>query len=291
MRRRFVVPAVVLATVIVSPLARAQNASPAPVTGTAKAPVHVDGWGRPVAEPPKDHKPGPAPVRDLSGIWEPAEGWRAGVQANGARDNPSDRTHVLPFTPLGEQTWKSHKPGFGTTAVEIQFNNDPFNICDPIGTPRINLFNLRGVQIVQTKKQVLLLYQNSQVWRNIWMDGRELPKEFDEPRWYGYSVGKWTDDYTFVAQTRGLDERTWIDNAGRPHSDELMVEETFHRVNADIVELTLTINDPKMYTQPWVALNKFKLGLLPDSFDIREQLCSPSEAASYNTIQADAVKK
>jgi hypothetical protein len=254
-------------------------------------PVHVDGWGRPVAEKPKDYTPGPAPKRDLSGIYEPAAGWRAGVQATGARDFPSDRAHTLPFTPLGEKTWRSHRPGFGVTAVEIQYNNDPFNICDPIGTPRISLFNLRGLEIVQTPKQVLLLYQNSQVWRNIWMDGRELPKEFDEPRWYGYSVGKWTDDYTFVATTRGLDERTWIDNAGRPHSDQLTVEETFHRVNADIVELTLTIDDPKMYTQKWTALNKFRLGLLPDSFDIREQLCSPSEAANYNTTQADAVKK
>jgi hypothetical protein len=254
-------------------------------------PVHVDGWGKAVPDKPKDYKPGPAPKRDLSGIWEPADGWRAGVQATGARDFPSDRTHTLPFTPLGEQTWRAHKPGFGVTAVEIQYNNDPFNICDPIGMPRINLFNLRGVQIMQTKKQVLLLYQNSQVWRNLWMDGRELPAELPEPRWYGYSVGKWTDDYTFVAHTRGLDERTWIDNAGRPHSDELDVEEMFHRADADTIELTVTINDPKMYTKPWVALNKFRLGLLPDSFDIREQLCSPSEAANYNTIQAEAVKK
>ena len=253
--------------------------------------MHVDGWGKPVPEKPKDYKPGPAPKRDLSGIWEPEAGWRAGVQATGARDFPSDRNHTLPFTPLGEQTWRSHKPGFGVTAVEIQYNNDPFNICDPIGAPRIMLFNLRGLQITQTPKQVLLLYQNSQVWRNVWMDGRELPKEFDEPRWYGYSVGRWTDDYTFVATTRGLDQRTWIDNAGRPHSDQLTIEETFHRVNADIIELTLTIDDPKMYTQKWTALNKFRLGLLPDSFDIREQLCSPSEAANYNTTQAEAVKK
>jgi hypothetical protein len=222
----------------VAPVARAQSTPPA-AGGKVSPPVHVDGWGRPVAAKPKDYKPGPAPVRDLSGIWEPAEGWRAGVQATGARDNPSDRNHTLPFTPLGEQTWKSHHPGFGTTAVDIQFNNDPFNICDPIGTPRINLFNLRGVQIVQSKKQVLLLYQNSQVWRNIWMDGRELPKEFDEPRWYGYSVGKWTDDYTFVAQTRGFDERTWIDNAGRPKrpvdggGDLPPRERGHHRAHAD----------------------------------------------------------
>jgi hypothetical protein len=65
----------------------------------------------------------------------------------------------------------------------------------------------------------------------------------------------------------------------------------FHRVNSDIIELTLTINDQKMCTNSWIALNKFRLGLLPDSFDIREQLCSPSKAANDNTTQAEAVKK
>src|SRR5207249_3073420 len=61
---------------------------------------------------------------------------------------------------------------------------------DPIGFPRIELFNLRAIQIWQNKNQVQIVYQNSQVWRNIWTDGRELPKEILEPRWYGYSVGK-----------------------------------------------------------------------------------------------------
>jgi len=87
------------------------------------------------------------------------------------------------------------------------------------------------------------------------MDGRELPKEILEPRWYGYSVGKWTDDYTFVGETVGLDERTWIDNVGRPHSDQLKVTETWHHVNHDILELTPTIDDPKMQTTRWTALD------------------------------------
>ena len=62
-------------------------------------------------------------------------------------------------------------------------------------------------------------------------------------------------------------------------------------MNSDIIEVTLTINDPKMYTTSWIALNRFGLGLLPDSFDIREQLCSPSEVANDNAMQAEAVKK
>ena len=251
--------------------------------------IHRDGWDRIVPDAPKAPNSAPAPVRDLSGIWEPAPGYRDGVQATGARNYPADGKpeHELPFTPLGLQTWKSHKPGWGVTAVPIADNNDPFDICDPIGFPRIELFNLRAIQMWQNKNQAQIIYQNSQVWRNIWADGRELPKEILEPRWYGYSVGKWIDDYTFVVQTTGLDERTWIDNVGRPHSDELMVQETFHRVNHDIMELTLTINDPKMYTKPWNALNKLTLRLQPEWFDIREQLCSPSEAADYNKTVAD----
>ena len=90
------------------------------------------------------------------------------------------------------------------------------------------------------------------------------------------------DDHTFVAQTVGLDDRTWLDNAGRPHSDALRVEEKYQRVDADHVEMTITINDPKMYTKPWVALDKLPLRLQARSFDITEMECSPSETAEYN---------
>ena len=67
----------------------------------------------------------------------------------------------------------SHKAGFGVNIAPIADINDPFDTCDPIGFPRIILFNLRGVQIVQTPKQVLMLYQNTRTFRTIWTDGRE----------------------------------------------------------------------------------------------------------------------
>jgi hypothetical protein len=257
--------------------------------------IHRDGWDKVVPTVPRNQPAsGPAPVRDLSGIWEPTPGYRDGVFATGPREYPSDGKpeHELPFTALGRQNWMEHKPGFGVTAVPIAENNDPFDICDPIGFPRIELFNLRAIQIWQNKNQTQIIYQNNQAWRNIWNDGRDLPKEILEPRWYGYSVGKWMDDYTYVVETIGLDERTWIDNVGRPHSDELKVTETFHRVNKDIMELTLTITDPKMYTKPWTALNKFQMRLQPEWFDIREQVCSASEAMDYNkTVAEEAARE
>jgi hypothetical protein len=285
MSNRFMAAAILFTLLAFSPLTRAQTTE----RRESGKNIHRDGWDRIVPTAPKDQKSDPAPVRDLTGIWEPTPGYRDGVFATGPKEYPSDSKpeHELPFTPLGLKTWKEHKPGFGTTAVPIAENNDPFDICDPIGFPRLELFNLRAIQIFQTKGQVAIIYQNDQVWRNIWMDGRELPKEILEPRWYGYSIGKWTDDYTFVAETVGLDERTWIDNVGRPHSDELKVTETWHRVNHDIMEFTMTIDDPKMYTKPWNPLNKFRMRLQPEWFDIREMICSASEAQEYNKTVAE----
>ena len=149
--------------------------------------------------------------------------------------------------------------------------------------PREDLYELRTTQIIQTPEKVVMLYQFAKVWRVIWTDGRELPKD-PEPRWYGYSVGKWVDDNTLLVETTGTDERTWIDRAGRPHSADLRIEERFHRVDRDRMELTMTIDDPKMYTKPWVALDKLRFDLQPPDFDVREFICSPSEFAEYNKL-------
>ena len=54
-------------------------------------------------------------------------------------------------------------------------------------------------------------------------------------------------------------------------------------------ELTMKITDPKMYTEPWLALNKLPLHLQPPDFDIPELLCSPSEFAEYNNQVASPV--
>lgn len=241
----------------------------------------------PPGEPrPANAQTAPAPRRDLSGIWEPERSLGDGIQAFGAKNMPSDGKpeHELPYTPVGLAKWKANKPGFGVTEVPAWLTNDPLNICDPGGFPRANLYELRTTQIVQTPKQVIALYLFDKIWRSIWTDGRQLKKEYDEPRWYGYSVGRWVSDYEFVAETNGTDERTWLDNAGRPHSSELLVEERFHRVSRDRLELTVTITDPVMYTKSWVALDRFPFTLMADNFDIREMQCSPTETAEYNRL-------
>lgn len=239
-----------------------------------------------------------APKRDISGIWDGAEA-DGGRQPSGALEHPAlqkprgqgieggqpDETgimHPLMYTPLGLEALKKNKPsGPGVRQVPAGLANDPMDLCDPVGFPRMELYELRTIELLQTTTQVVYLNQYYGNWRVIWTDGRELPKDPD-PRWNGYSVGKWVDDYTFVVETVGLNPKTWLDHAGRPHSDDLRVEETFHRVDHDNMELTVKIIDPKMYAEPWLGLSKFPLHLQPANFDISEFLCSPSEWAEYN---------
>jgi hypothetical protein len=250
----------------------------------------------------------PAPRRDLSGIWN-ATGLDGGFQVNGAFEHPAlfpqkgpategareagagaegvrpDETgieHPLPYTPAGLAALKANKPsGPGVRQVPVALSNDPVDQCDPMGFPRMELFELRTIELSQTANQVIYLNQWYGNWRIIWTDGRELPRD-PEPRWNGYSVGRWVDDYTFVVETVGLNPRSWLDHAGRPHSADLRVEETFHRIDHDNMELTIKIDDPKMYKEPWLGLNKFPLHLLPADFDMPELLCSPLDMAEYN---------
>jgi hypothetical protein len=252
-----------------------QDASPQP-------PALLDEWPGHKLSQPKREAAAPAPIHDLSGTWDP--GFR-GIQTLGAMSMPDDGKpeHQLSYTPLGLETLHATRPSNGTRSVLPAENNDPVFACDPQGMPREDLYELRTTQILQTPQKIFLLYQFAKVWRVIWTDGRELPKD-PEPRWYGYSVGKWVDDTTLVVETSGTDVRTWIDRAGRPHSADLRIEERFHRVDHDHIELTITINDPKMYTKPWVAIDKLRFEMQPPDFDVREMICSPSEFAEYNKL-------
>jgi hypothetical protein len=246
----------------------------------------------------KEVSSAPAPRHDISGTWEPANGPGDGIQATGVKAVPDDGKpeHQLPYTALGLTTLKSHKALEGTDEVLPGFYNDPRDRCEPIGFPRTDFYNLRQTQILQNEYKVVILYEYAETWRVIWTDGRELPKlveggvqvgkEIREPRYYGYSVGQWVDDATLVVQTVGTmgDDKTWMDLAGRPVSDALRVEERFHRVDHHHLELTVTIDDPKMYTKKWVAMDKFPMRLQDPHTDVMEMYCSPSELERFNKL-------
>lgn len=184
-----------------------------------------------------------------------------------------------PMTPWGQAKFSANKPSYGPRAVPPAEGNDVIGNCDPIGFPR-NMFSpSRPIQFVQLPTELLQVFQYHGVWRQIWTDGRALPNDPD-PSWNGYSVGKWDGD-TFVINTIGLDESTWLDHFGYPHSAEMKVEERYHRVDHDTIQLVLTVDDPKAYTKPWVSPTKiFKLA---PGQSLEEDYCVPSQENYFNT--------
>jgi hypothetical protein len=228
---------------------------------------------------------GPAPRRDLTGVWD-AGG--AGIGGSGQADEREKAR--APFTKLGEEMFQQNRPGNGPRSAPVAEINDPLStLGDPSGFPRLLTFELRPFQVVHTPNQVLMLYMFEHRWRVIWTDGRQLPKDPD-PRWYGYSVGRWEDDTTFVVETVGLDDRTWVDNSGYPHSTSLKVTERYQRVAQNTLELSVTIDDPMVYTKPWLARNRLPLKLMPPGSDLMEMIPSASESQAYTRFISSQTK-
>jgi hypothetical protein len=245
----------------------------------------IDGWGVPIKDPLAGGKqPGPAPMRDISGMWEPASGPGGGIQANGAYSLPSDGKTEPPYTPEGKRVYDSHGALYGYRAVLPSLSNDPRNHCDPLGFPRSDFYQLRHTEILQSPTKTHILYQYDKRYRVIWTDGRDFPKELPDTRWYGFSIGKWADNTTFVVNTIGLvgEPKKWLDETGRPMSDQTKVEERFHRVNANRLEITVTVDDPKYTSKPYVAMDKFPMKLQTPDYDVVEMLCIPSDMEAYS---------
>jgi hypothetical protein len=98
---------------------------------------------------------------------------------------------------------------------------------------------------------VTILLEMQNTFRIIYLDGRKHPEMLaDYPQWMGHSIGRFEGN-VLVVETVGIDARTWIDTEGKEHSDKLRLIERFEKVNDNLINWTVTIEDPVFYTQPW----------------------------------------
>ena len=226
---------------------------------------------------------GPAPKRDLTGTWAgPSSGANVpgGFGGRGNAENPT----APPFTPLGQQMFARNKP---IGRFSPGGTNDPHaRYCDPFGFPQNMTNENRGMTIATMPNRTLILLQYMDLWREVWMDGRTLPtnvggrgKDVLDPKYNGYSVGHWEDDYTFVVDTTGLAPNTWATSSGYPHSVEAHVQERFHRDSRNDLTLTITMDDPKLYTQPFY-IGDVHFRWIPNQ-QLDDYTCIPSEVQLY----------
>jgi hypothetical protein len=259
--------------VLFASAAAAQTGNTQPKQGNAaRSPWKYYPTDRPVGDG------GPAPKRDLTGTWAgPSSG--AAVPRGTNMQTPT----APPLTALGKQLFEQNKP---IGKYSPAGTNDPHTrYCDPFGFPHNMTDEIRGMTITMLPNRMFILLQYMDVWREIWMDGRALPKGVAEgkdgldPRYNGYSVGHWEDDYTFVVDTTGLDDGTWATKNGYPHSIDALVHERFHRDSKYDLTLTMTMDDPKIYTKQFVIGEEHFRWIPNQQFD--EFTCIPSQVQQY----------
>ncbi len=232
------------------------------LTATAPLPaqwINLPSKGIPRTPDGKPNLTAPAPRRadgkpDLSGIWRQPDGVKYTV--NIAADlKPGD----VPFQDWAAKVYQHNQSNLS--------KEDPVGHCLPAGVPQMNAVPY-PYKIIQAPNEVIILYEAFHIFRQIFLDGRALPKD-PNPTWMGYSVGHWDGD-TLVVETTGMNDQTWIDSGGRPHSDALKVTERFHRDDFGTITLETTMDDPKAYTKPWTV--SYKLRLMPDT-ELLEYAC------------------
>jgi hypothetical protein len=144
---------------------------------------------------------------------------------------------------------------------------DPSNVCANVpGFPLAGLLS-EPIKIVQAPRMTIVLYEAGSLHRQIYSDGRTLPKEFNFPAFHGYSVGRWEGD-VFLVETAGFNDKTAFDLIGHPHSGALRVTERFRRRDFGHLDWEMTFDDPQLYTKPFTITVPHTLMADADIFEM-----------------------
>jgi len=235
---------------------------------TAGVPRTPDGKPNLAAATPRgaDGKP------DLSGMW----GWVNIGPPCGAEctDTQISREFIdiaaSLKTPVPYQPWAADL----VKIRRVQQGLDPNVHCMPRGAPRIWTDDYYK-RIFMVPGRVIILTERNMQYRQIFTDGRALPKD-PNPTWNGYSTAHWEGD-TLVVETAGFRDDLWLDASGKPLTEQGRLTERIRRPNYGTLEIEMTINDPKAYTAPWTV--KMSEPLILDS-ELIDYYCLENERDS-----------
>jgi hypothetical protein len=226
---------------------------------------------------------------DLSGNWirfdDPEPGGpppdrpplvRGGNAGAGFKDG-------LPFQPWAAELQKKRAAEQGL--------NDPDGLCLPQGPLQYHI-DPQPMKIVQTPKLIVYVSESNYGLRMIYMDGRSLPPQGTvQPYWHGYSIGRWDGDTLVVESNNfhGVDPNNpravglpdsylgagWLDHRGSPYTEAMKLTERFRRVNFGLLEIELTVDDPKAYTKPFAV--RVAQRIVADGSEMIEFICHENQ--------------
>ena len=213
-----------------------------PIAATASVPLNQQPAPRTA-----DGKP------DLSGVY----GYAAGP-ARGTPPPPA-ASGELPRTPTLKTGAEKYR------VVRGPNDTGQYSTCTPPGVPQTFMVPYY-VQFIQAPKHLVILHEYLHLSRTITLDGAPHPPDPD-PFWMGHSTGKWDGD-TLVVDSIGFKES---EINGYRTTESLHVVERFKRPNLGTLEYEAVIEDPNVFTGPWLITRSFPL--LPEHNRVDEFFC------------------
>jgi hypothetical protein len=252
MRTRLVLAAALLAAFVLPATVAAQPAAP-PVP-----PVDVYTLKNflPTA-PPANLKPSKVP--DLSGDWaldtRPGKG---GIGQSMSAADPAGRMRGkepdIPYQPWALEYTMKQFPPTGPDAAFEKTTDPHIHTCEPLGLGRIYMYPAK-TRFVQTPEAVYILHELGPAFRVVWLNAKH--PEDPDPQYWGHSIGWYENDDTFVVDTVGANDRSWLDQLGHPRTERFHFIERYKRVSPTELSLDMTIDDPGAYTAPWPGKRNF----------------------------------
>jgi hypothetical protein len=225
--------------------------------------------GKPNLSAPAPKAAGGKP--DLSGLWmrvrNPNERVTTLAMGPNVEDFMRPGEKIPPLLPAAEALHQKRMANF--------MADRPSAHCLPHSIPDEMLLQ-NPIKIVQNPGVTFLLYEQYTLYRQIFTDGR-THVAVSSPAWLGYSIGKWEGDW-FVVDTRGFNDKSWIDDSGRPHTEALHTIERFRRRDFGHMDVEITIDDPQAYTKPWSFPLQFEF--LADT-EFIESVCENEKDAAH----------
>jgi hypothetical protein len=233
---------------------------------------------------------------DLTGVWQAGSSVRgswdaanSGTGVGGTGRDPaapaalSSNDRVPGREPAPYQPWAAQKvlESFNKRGID-----DPTSLCLPAGLPRTSMLQLFPTQIIQTPKQIVILYEYMNVFRVIPINAKH-PDDL-LPAYLGDSVGHWEGD-TLVVDVIGFNDKTWLAGTGTFHSEALHITERYTRVDKDQINYDVTMEDPKVFTKPWTLHTTI---MLREGTRLQEYVCAENnlDPANYEHLLKDGVK-
>jgi hypothetical protein len=147
--------------------------------------------------------------------------------------------------------------------------DDPAKNCQVVGPFRMMARDDNRFELVTSDDRISVLFENNALGnvRNIFLL-RKHPGKM-QLTWMGDSVGSWEGD-TLVVDSTGFNDRTWLNDAGAPHSDNLRLIERYRLLpGGKILEYKVTAEDPETLVKPYTYTRYYQRG----STEIKEDYC------------------